>query len=156
MIMKRKPALDDRRIFTLIVQELLPYSRITRTSIRMKAIKERLNKGTTYVARTAAGQCVGFILLRKVEQDYWIDMLAIDGKWQGRQLGTRLLFAAERTIKRRKGTPSSVRLFVDRSNARALQFYMRHQYKTIGYERQADCYVLEKRLSTAGSPSGSS
>jgi ribosomal protein S18 acetylase RimI-like enzyme len=62
-------------------------------------------------------------------QTLFIDLLAVDSKYQNRQWGTELLLRAEK-YGRTKGYAMS-RVFVDEDNTRALRFYHRLGYLTL-------------------------
>lgn len=144
MITRRKPAIDDKRIFGLIKKELLPVSKNPGKRIGWKDIRTRLNQGHTYVSRTKKGVCIGFIHLMEKGGILWIDMLAVHGRFQGRGIGKRLLQAADRFARKRgKGALS---LFVDTGNRRAIRFYELAGYRTVRYVREVNCFRMDKVL----------
>ncbi len=142
MILMRSARRDDRWIYRLILDQLLPYSSSAQggSPPPLSDIRRRLNRGVTYVIRTRPRTGSGFIHLLFRDGACWIDMLAVRPEDQGRGYGSTLLSAAKRVCVRRGLSGLSV--FVDRINARAIQFYMKHGFMIAGYERLIDGYRM--------------
>jgi ribosomal protein S18 acetylase RimI-like enzyme len=147
MIRKRKPLLDDRAIYRMIVKELLPYHRQTSPQARLSfvTVRKRLNKGITKVS--AAGltrRPQGFITYFKQEGKLFVDMLAVRAPFQGKGIGARLLTNAL-SYGRRSGC-KQVMLYVDKSNDGAQRFYTRHGFATVRLEQSIQCYLMSRNL----------
>ncbi len=147
MLRKRIPRQDDSMIYGLVEKLLLPFALQTVPHLRLSRtdILKRLKSCITYVDTAAGRLPVGFITLR-VERDkrLSVDMLAVNPKFQGRGIGTRLMRQAERTAGER-GCREVV-LWVDEANTQAQAFYVRKGYDTVHYDARLRCYMMMKRL----------
>ena len=133
---------DARWIYPLVLDQLVPYSHTAKQGQRppFNEIRSRLSSGITYVIRNRSRVGCGFIhVIRQGEWD-WIDMLAVRPEDQGLGCGSKLLQTVKRACGRRGC--SSLNVFVDRSNQRALGFYMKHGFTVIRYEHSIDCYRM--------------
>ena len=152
MITKRIPARDDKRILRLVKRELIPISSNPPDSYRLKDLRARLKIGVTYVTRTSAGVCNGFIHLMRRKEQFWVDMLAIRSAYKRKGLGSKLLRHAERRAIQRDFT--SIHLMVDAINKTGIAFYMRNGYHIVRYVKEVDAYQMEKQLQTNKNPLG--
>ncbi|GLI10566.1 hypothetical protein YDYSG_66000 [Paenibacillus tyrfis] len=147
MLRKRIPRQDDGIIYGLVEKLLLPFARQTVPDLRVSRtdILNRLKSCVTYVDTAAGRLPVGFIALR-VDRDkrLSVDMLAVNPKFQGRGIGTRLMRQAERTAGDR-GCREVV-LWVDDANTLAQTFYVQKGYDTVHYDARLRCYMMMKRL----------
>ncbi|CAG7649004.1 GNAT family N-acetyltransferase [Paenibacillus allorhizosphaerae] len=146
MLRKRIQKKDDGIIFELVDKLLLPYARQTMPELRLNLpiIRKRLNDCTTYVDTAAGGQTVGFVSLKPEKDSVFIDMLAVDPKYQGKGVGSRLMRQAER-VAALHGC-SQIHLWVDDVNGQAQRFYMRHGFEPVQYDPRLRCYLMSKRL----------
>jgi ribosomal protein S18 acetylase RimI-like enzyme len=145
MYTRRIPNRDDRWIYRLILEELVPFSMSAAQdkAPTYKEIRKRLNHGVTYIIRSYGRMGKGFIHLHKVKSSYWIDMLAISRRDQGNGYGSALIKLAIRQCRRRGF--SSLHVFVDRINPRAIAFYIKHGFEMEGYEKSIDCYRMGRQ-----------
>lgn len=144
IITKRIPALDDRRLLLLIKNELIPLASRQPRLFRLKELRQRIRKGRTLVARDRKGLCMGFLHLIYRNGQYWIDMLAVNRRMQGRGIGRELLLLAERIARARRGT--SIKLMVDLKNTKGIRFYENNGYAVKEYVQDVECYLMEKAL----------
>jgi ribosomal protein S18 acetylase RimI-like enzyme len=150
MIRYRQPLNDDKQIFRLVINELVPHSYKGRenhnTSYKSihKDVKKRLYNGTTFVAASRRKNIFGFIHLIKKNDNLFIDMLAVDKSLQGKGWGGRLLNLAEQ-YGRNRGLNSAA-LYVDIMNGSAQRFYARNGYKLHNFVPHIQCYQLIKEL----------
>jgi len=144
LITLRKPVTDDAWIYRLIQEELIPLSHYEAESLLKKDLSKRLSNGKTYVSRSEKGTCTGFIHVVSKKESYWVDMLAVRPRYQGKGIGQRLMRVAER-LARRNGK-DRVSLFVNSGNQGGIRFYQRNGYRIMHYEQSADCYLMEKKL----------
>jgi ribosomal protein S18 acetylase RimI-like enzyme len=143
-ITRRFPPADDRRIYRLIVKELIPLAKHPPQTINLRKLKKRLKEGATYAARNRKGALIGFIHLIERGGRMWIDLLAVDAGCQGRGIGSRLLERGERYA-RRKGY-GELLVGVDRGNERGSRFYERHGFHVVQYIPDFDCWQMAKVL----------
>lgn len=143
-ITRRIPPVDDRRIFRLIREQLIPLASRPPQTMSLRILKRRLREGATYVARDRRGACIGFIHVLERQDQLWIDLLAIDTPFQGRGIGSRLLAAGERYASR-KGD-KQVLVGVDRKNKQGRRFYERHGFRVMRYLPDFDCWQMAKWL----------
>jgi ribosomal protein S18 acetylase RimI-like enzyme len=146
VIRKRIPAVDDPVIFRLVVQQLLPKSRVDNAAANAspKSIRARLNRNYTLVTAKGTRAPFGFITMNCKDRFLLIDMLALDERYQGRGWGSALMAAAE-DYGKKKGC-REVRLFVDEVNEKAYRFYAAKGYNVMRYEPIVKCYLLSKTL----------
>lgn len=147
MIRKRIPARDDRTIYQLIVRELLPYSRVANPQAKTNFISvERRLRGNdfTFVAAHGGRTPFGFVSGRIKDRKLFIDMLAMDGRHQGRGLGGALMQAAEQ-YGRAHGCTEAF-LFVDEVNSHAQMFYLGKGYEIVRFEHTVRCYRMSKPI----------
>ncbi|MFD2610973.1 GNAT family N-acetyltransferase [Paenibacillus gansuensis] len=150
MIRYRQPLKDDRAICNLVIKELLPRSYKVREFQHLdyrlirKDVKERLYKGTTFVAAGRHEPLHAFIHLIPRNDTLYIDMLAVNSSKQNKGWGARLLQLAERHG-RSKGL-ASASLYVDMLNDKAQRFYARHGYRLHSFHQNIQCYLLTKPL----------
>ncbi|MCZ8513651.1 GNAT family N-acetyltransferase [Paenibacillus filicis] len=146
MIRKRIPQQDDRTIYTLTTELLLPYARQTFPHLQLtpSVLRSRLEACSTYVVASAGRRPVAFITLRTVREHLQVDMLAVHQREQGRGVGSRLMRFAERYAGARGCR--EIRLWVDEANNQAQRFYMKHGYQIIHFDPNLKCYMMVKRL----------
>jgi ribosomal protein S18 acetylase RimI-like enzyme len=146
LIRKRIPRQDDKVILELVRQLLVPYAQITQPNIRvdMAMIRKRLKPCMTFVDTSGRRIPGGFISLRLEKNAMYIDMLAVDPRWQGKGIGTRLLEHAERTAV--LTGYSEVLVWVDDTNTHAQQFYASRRYEVVHYDANIRCYMLSKQV----------
>lgn len=146
MIRKRIPKKDDGILFELVDKLLLPYARQTMPELRlsMPIIRKRLNRCMTYVDASSGGQAIGFVSLKPEKDILFVDMLAVNPRYQGSGVGSRLMRQAER-VAELQGS-GSIQLWVDDINGNAQRFYMRHGFEPIHYDPRLRCYLMAKRL----------
>jgi len=147
MIRKRIPALDDRTIYRLVTEELLPYTRqfAPGTRISRNQIRTRLNRGVTWVAAAdSQSRGCGFIHILHKERKLFVDMLAISRRHQGQGIGGRLMNQAE-GYGRMRGCRRSM-LYVDSTNQRAFEFYQKRGYAVDYFDPAIHCYLMSKDL----------
>lgn len=138
---------DDRYIYRMVYEELLPYANAARpdTRISRAEISRRLQQGTVWViAPGRKGKPAGFISFFRRDRDLHIDMLAVDRHFQSRGLGGKLMEAAEQYGLERGC--QTVKLFVDGPNPLAQQFYFRRGYTVSEYYPSYRCFLLNKHL----------
>lgn len=143
-ITRRIPPVDDRRIYRLIRDLLIPLASRPPQTMSVRILKRRLREGATYVARNRKGTCIGFIHVLERQDRMWIDLLAIDTPYQGRGIGSRLLAAGE-TYAFRKDN-KEILVGVDRSNKQGRLFYERHGFRVMRYLPDFDCWQMAKTL----------
>ncbi|MGO4268904.1 GNAT family N-acetyltransferase, partial [Paenibacillus sp. TAF58] len=97
MIRKRLASMDDRAIHRLVVEQLVPFSRLydTGSSVTFSEIRKRLNQNKTFVTARGYKQPFGFITMIRKSSVLFIDMLAVDSREQGRGWGNELMKVAE-------------------------------------------------------------
>ncbi|MGG1519253.1 GNAT family N-acetyltransferase [Paenibacillus oryzisoli] len=146
MIRKRLPTSDDAMIHRMVIEQLVPYSRLydAGQSVTFAEIRSRLNRNKTYVAARGFRKPYGFITFVRKSNVLFVDMLAIDEREQGRGLGHELMKTAEDYG--RKERCKSVELFVDDSNPRAIHFYTKRGYAVETYIPELYCYKMSKRI----------
>lgn len=147
MIRKRLAANDDRVIHRLVVEQLLPFSRLYQsgTSITFSEIRKRLNHNKTFVAAKGYKQPYGFISVIRKSNVLFVDMLAVDPRAQGRGWGKELMKVAEEYG--RSERCRTAELFVDDSNPKALGFYSSKGYEVEDYLPELGCYRMSKKIS---------
>ncbi|MNI06998.1 putative acetyltransferase [compost metagenome] len=146
MIRKRIASIDDTTIYKLIVEQLVPYSRVHNASapLGLITIIKRLKRNTTFVVSRGSKRPLGFITLFRKDRILMVDMLAVSPEVQSRGYGKLLMQTAE-SYGRSKGC-TSVHLYVDDSNPRAIQFYAARGYTTLQYVTHLSCYLMGKPL----------
>jgi len=130
LIRSRQPR-DDNGIVELVRTELIPISpwQHPRDSRLHSEITQRIRKGATLVAAQSRRSApLGFLHMEFHQTVLFIDLLAVNSRYQGRQLGTELMLKAEQ-FGRKKGCTIS-HILVDNNNFRALRFYHRLGYHT--------------------------
>nr|WP_218624211.1 MULTISPECIES: GNAT family acetyltransferase [unclassified Nesterenkonia] len=95
-------------------------------------------ESTVLIARDAAGELVGTVMVGQDGHRGWIYYLAVDERLQGQGLGKQLLAGAEDWL-RRRGVPKLM-LMVRQENAAVQDFY-----RGLGYTDQ-DTVVLGRWL----------
>lgn len=141
---RRIPLLDDRRIFRMVRDLLIPLSTRPPQTLSLAKLKRRLREGATYVARSRKGACIGFIHVITRQNRVWIDLLAVDAPYQGRNIGSRLVGEAERYAAKRGF--GEVLVGVDRGNEKGRRFYERHGFHVVQYLPEFDCWQMAKVL----------
>lgn len=146
MLRKRVPKRDDGEICELVERLLLPFAWQTKPGLRLSrsTIRNRLKLCTTFVDAAAGDKAVGFIALKRERERLLIDMLAVNSKYQGQGVGSRLMNQAQRTAKA-YGLREIV-LWVDEDNLQAQRFYIKHGYEAVYYEQRLRCYLLRKSV----------
>jgi ribosomal protein S18 acetylase RimI-like enzyme len=147
MIRKRISAGDDRTIYRLVVRQLLPFTRVMNPQAKANysSVEKRLKDNDfTFVAAHGERTPMGFVTGKCMDRRLFIDMLAMDERYQGRGLGGALMQAAER-YGRTKGCTEAF-LYVDEVNPRAQMFYLSKGYHFDGYEQSVHCYRMRKPL----------
>ena len=74
----------------------------------------------------------------------FVDLLAVDSRYQNRQWGTELMKRAERYARRRGCEVSH--LFVDEANVRGIRFYQRNGYQVVSHAKALKAYHMRKPL----------
>ncbi|OXM83389.1 GNAT family N-acetyltransferase [Paenibacillus rigui] len=146
MIRKRIPHQDDPVIYQWVVQLLVPFALETQPDLRvdMATIRKRLKPNVTFVDTGGGRAARGFISLRMAKDKMYIDMLAVDPRWQGKGVGSLLMKHAERT-----GIVAGYRevnLWVDEANVQAQRFYASKGYEAMHFDAGLRCYFLSKPL----------
>jgi ribosomal protein S18 acetylase RimI-like enzyme len=147
MIRKRKPTLDDRFIYRMIVKELLPYHRQTSPQARVSftTVRKRLNLAITKVSAAGLTRLpTGFITYFKQEGKLFIDMLAVSASFQSKGIGGRLLMNAL-NFGKREGCKQAM-LYVDKGNEGAQRFYTRYGFRIVRLESGIQCYLMSRDL----------
>lgn len=146
VIRTRIPRLDDEKIYSLVVTELVPYAQKSRplTEAKRRSVIRRLNNSVVLVSSAGRQPPFGFINFKVIGDLLTIDMLAVDGTKQSRGLGRELMDAAERYGKRLGAT--RVQLAVDEPNTRAQKFYFRQGYGLSNYLPGEKLFLMTKRL----------
>nr|WP_240159843.1 GNAT family N-acetyltransferase [Paenibacillus aceris] len=146
VIRKRFAANDDRAIHRLVVEQLVPFSRLyqSSTSITFSEIRKRLNHNKTFVAAKGYKQPYGFISVIRKSNVLFVDMLAVDPREQGKGLGKELMKMAEDYGKSERCRTAE--LFVDDSNPKAIGFYLSKGYEIQEYLPELSCYKMRKKL----------
>ncbi|NRF95439.1 GNAT family N-acetyltransferase [Paenibacillus frigoriresistens] len=146
MIRKRLASIDDRTIHRLVVEQLVPFSRMydTGSSVTFSEIRKRLDQNKTFVTARGNKQPFGFITMIRKSSVLFIDMLAVDSREQGRGWGNELMKVAEEYGKSERCVASE--LFVDESNPKAIQFYLRKGYEIHSFIPELSCYKMSKKL----------
>lgn len=146
MLRKRVAGRDDRAIYRLVDELLIPFARETKPDVKfsMPILRERLKPCTTYVYAAGSRAPSAFISFRSGQDVMFVEMLAVDSRLQGRGIGSRLLALAEHRA--RKLRCREMRLWVDEANTSAQQFYRSRGYEPIYYERSVRCYLMSKQI----------
>lgn len=146
MLRKRNPKQDDGAIYRMVDQLLLPFTRETqpKLSLTRNALRGRLKPCITYVEAGPGKTVAGFISLRQNRETLFVDMLAVQSRYQGRGVGGRLLLQAER-VARRLGC-RTIGLWVDESNRNAQGFYEAKGFHPVHYDATVKCYFLVKDM----------
>ena len=148
MIRARRPAADDKEIFRLVRQELIPLNPPhLRPRWSSREMKRRLDRGTTFVwvpdGMPYAG-AAGFLTAVVRGEELFVDMLALGREFQGAGAGGALLRRAERYGVERGC--KAMRLYVNDDNERGIRFYRKHGMAPVWYEERFQSYVMEKRI----------
>ncbi|MGG4221242.1 GNAT family N-acetyltransferase [Paenibacillus jamilae] len=146
-MIRKRCAQDDKMIFRLIEQELVPLSHLSAQEMDQirKELPRRLNRGITFVAcRPDNAQVVGFIHVMLHGELLYIDLIAISSAHQGKRYGKKLLEYAEQYGRLRHCKRAKV--MVDEDNVRGIHFYLRHRYHMLRYVALSRCHELEKSL----------
>lgn len=143
-ITRRFPLADDRVIYRLIREQLIPLAKRPPQTISLRILKKRLKEGATYAARNRKGALIGFIHVMERKDRMWIDLLAVDTPFQGMGIGSMLLEAGQRYALR-KGHRQML-VGVDRSNEKGRRFYERHGFRVLQYLPDFDCWQMAKSL----------
>lgn len=146
MIRKRLASIDDRAIHRLVVEQLVPFSRLydTGNSVTFSEIRKRLNQNKTFVTAKGYKKPFGFITMIRKSSVLFIDMLAIDSREQGRGWGHELMKVAEEYGKSERCVTAE--LFVDESNPKAIRFYLGKGYEIHSFIPELSCYKMSKKL----------
>jgi ribosomal protein S18 acetylase RimI-like enzyme len=146
VIRKRLATIDDPAIYRLVVEQLVPFSRMydSGNSVTYSEIRKRLNANKTFVIAKGYKRPYGFISIIRKSSKLFIDMLAVDPREQGKGIGHTLMKAAEDYgLSERCHT---VELFVDDSNPKAIRFYSKRGYEIDSYVPDLSCYRMNKKL----------
>ncbi|OCT16734.1 hypothetical protein A8709_08720 [Paenibacillus pectinilyticus] len=146
MIRKRLSTIDDAAIYRLVVEQLVPFSRMyaSENSVTFAEIRKRLNGNKTFVMAKGYKKPYGFISVMRKSNVLFIDMLAVDAREQGKGLGHSLMKMAEDYgLSERCRT---VELFVDDSNPKAIRFYTKRGYEIDSYVPELSCYRMSKKI----------
>ncbi|OPH56154.1 hypothetical protein BC351_28705 [Paenibacillus ferrarius] len=146
MIRKRLTSIDDRSIHRLVIEQLVPFSRLydTSASVTFSDIRKRLNHNKTFVLAKGLKQPFGFISVIRKSHTLFVDMLAIDAREQGKGWGSDLMKMAEDYG--RSERCRTAELFVDESNPKAIGFYASKGYQIKEYHPELSCYKMSKRI----------
>ncbi len=147
MIYRRVAKRDDRRIFTLIQQELMPFTHQSFPDLKLnlKDLRSRLSKVHTLVVKQSRSKpCKGFMTYLIHDHELWVDMLAVDQQQAGKGFGSQLMSKVER-IARQKGC-TMIKLHVDEVNPKAQLFYAKKGFRPVNYEPKLKCFVYQKDL----------
>jgi ribosomal protein S18 acetylase RimI-like enzyme len=146
MLRKRIPKQDDGAIFGMVDQLLLPFTRETKPGLSLSrtTLRHRLKPCVTYVEAGPGRTVAGFISLRPNRDTLFIDMLAVQSRYQGRGVGGRLMQQADR-VAQRLGS-RSIGLWVDESNYKAQRFYEKKGFHPVHYDARVRCYFLIKDM----------
>ncbi|MEB3103126.1 GNAT family N-acetyltransferase [Ferviditalea candida] len=145
-IRRRKPALDDKRIISLIKNQLYTLTLKAFPDLKFddKQVKKRLKDGVTFVVVKRPGPAKGFITFVVKDGVLYLDMLAVHPSLQGKGWGTKLMRRAE-NYGIRRGCKYST-LYVDELNVRAQTLYKRLGYQEYRFEDTIKCYLYFKEL----------
>jgi|GEM_PF-837031 len=146
MLRKRVAGRDDRAIYRLVDELLIPFARDTKPDLKfsMPILRERLKPCTTYVYAAGSRMPSAFISFRAGRDVMLVEMLAVAAREQGRGIGSRLLALAEHRA--RKLRCREMRLWVDEANTPAQQFYRSRGYEPVYYEQSVRCYLMSKPI----------
>lgn len=146
MIRKRMSTIDDSEIYRLVVEQLVPFSRMYNSNhkVTFAEIRKRLNANKTLVIAKGYKRPYGFISISRRSKILFIDMLAVDSREQGKGVGHTLMKAAEDYGMRERC--HSVELFVDDSNPKAIRFYSKMGYEIDAYISELSCYRMSKGI----------
>ncbi|WP_164931528.1 GNAT family N-acetyltransferase [Longirhabdus pacifica] len=146
MIHLRRAKSDDSHIYTLIEEQLLPYTKESNPHVKWNMVicKKRLAKGITWVIDTEQSKFVGFIHVLPKYQDVNVDLLAVRPKYQGNGYGKQLLYKAHHYAL--ENGYGHVYVYVDRRNKGAQKFYKREGYASIGYDKETDTYLYKRKM----------
>lgn len=148
MIRRRKPALDDKRIISMVKNQLytLTLNAFPEIIFNEKLVKQRLKDGVTFVAVQRPGPAKGFITCIAKDDILYLDMLAVHPSAQRKGWGSRLMRRAE-NYGVRSGCKFAT-LYVDELNEKGQAFYKRLGYREDRYETQIKCYLYVKELAS--------
>jgi ribosomal protein S18 acetylase RimI-like enzyme len=146
MIRKRVASIDDTVIHNLIRQEIVPFSKKYKnsSSISVSSIQKRLMRNSTFVYAKGNRSPLGFISIITKNRILFVDMLAVNSRFQGRGLGKKLMLEAEQFALKKRCR--AMRLFVDETNTKAIGFYESLGYSISRYVTEIDCYLMDKSL----------
>lgn len=147
VIMRRYTTADKAAVLQLIRAELVPLSNTVHSldGKLLRLLPRRLKQGVTLIAgRTRSSPPLAFIHYMTGNKLLFIDMLVVHSRYQGKQLGTQLMCAAE-ADGRARGCSRAL-LFVDKGNDGAVRFYNRLGYTLARYDQALQCYELGKPL----------
>jgi ribosomal protein S18 acetylase RimI-like enzyme len=145
-IRKRRAGWDDRKIYSLVKNELWPYTQRTfpDSKINFRTVRDRLNGGVTFVADIGRTRTAGFLACVVKDESLFIDLLAVDPRCRRQGAGAALMQFAEK-FGRKNGCRHSL-LYVNDDNRNARRFYGRLGYRKLRYESFIKCYLLIKDL----------
>jgi ribosomal protein S18 acetylase RimI-like enzyme len=138
---------DDNGIVELVRTQLIPISpwQHPRDSRLHSEITRRIRRGATLVvAGPRRNTPLGFLHMEFRKQILFIDLLAVDSKYQNKHWGTALMLRAEE-FGRKKGCTTS-HVYVDEDNMRAIRFYHRLGYLTFRAIKVLKVFELVKAL----------
>ncbi|GGA38045.1 GNAT family N-acetyltransferase [Paenibacillus physcomitrellae] len=147
MIRYRRPKQDDPVIYALIEKELVPHSHLSDKEIEniRRDLPARLKNGVTLVAASNyESDPHAFIHFMIHGELLYIDMIAVDQKYQHKRYGKSLMAKAENFAVSRGCSRSKV--MVDAGNTHAHLFYSKLGYHTLRFVAQTQCYEMEKSL----------
>ncbi|QJD87511.1 GNAT family N-acetyltransferase [Cohnella herbarum] len=146
MIRWRQPR-DDKGIVELVRTQLIPISpwQHPRGNRLHYEITRRIRKGATLVvAQSAKSSPIGFLHLEFRSKALFIDLLAVDSRYQSKQWGTALMLRAEQYALKKGYIVSHV--FVDEDNVRAIRFYQKLGYYPLRALQALKVIELAKHL----------
>lgn len=147
MIRWRQPR-DDKGIVELVRTQLIPIShwQHPRGERLHFEITRRIRKGATLVAaQSAKNSPIGFLHMEFNFRALFIDLLAVNSRYQKKQLGTALMLRAEQYAIKKGYVESHV--FVDDDNVRAIRFYQKLGYYPLRVLKAFRVIELAKPLS---------
>jgi len=152
VIRNRLPRMDDAELIKLIRHELLPFSHTVsqHDASAISEIPRRLSLGKTLVASLSRTSTpIAFIHYIVTGDVIYVDMLVTHPQHRNRKWGKKLMAKCEADAIAQHC--AAIRLFVDQSNAKALQFYSDLGYSAISFHSDIRCYEMLKPLASYSS-----
>lgn len=146
LIRKRQPITDDATLIQLVKTELLPLATFTMNDAELhQDVTSRLRRGTTFVLSVTSNYPpLGFIHVMIYGKMMYIDMLAVHRSFQRQGYGASLLHTAEKYAI--QSDCNQIKLLVDDSNTKALQFYKQQGYRATKHWQETYYYEMLKLL----------